>query len=166
MTGIYHVYAWYIPEMFNNVVWLIYKCKVNDETDVKSQNLHVQITTKAGNIISSLKMHFYSAWISDRYIPGIYQAYTRYIHIISLLLPSCGPSWSPKRPWMSRTWTFCWSFPFWLLKVLQLKAGACQSSTTNIWSHKHGCPCVMQVLDRQHTQILRPAFVVQRTYTE
>ncbi len=31
-----------------------------------------------------------------QYLTGIYQAYTKYIHTISLLPPSCGPSWSPQ----------------------------------------------------------------------
>ena len=55
------------------------QCKDSDESAIMRQNLHVHITTRAGNIISSLKMHFYSAWISDRYMQGIYQAYTYHI---------------------------------------------------------------------------------------
>jgi hypothetical protein len=65
------------------------------------------------------------------YLAGICKAYTRHIPIISPLQPSCGPSWSPTSAWMPRTWTFCGSFQFWTLKVLQLWAGACQSSTAS-----------------------------------
>ena len=65
------------------------------------------------------------------YLTGICLAYTRHILIISPLQPSCGPSWSPTSAWMPRTWTFCGSFQFWTLKVLQLWAGVCQSSTAS-----------------------------------
>ena len=65
------------------------------------------------------------------FLTGICQAYTRHILIISHLQPSCGPSWSPKSAWMPWTWTFCGSFQFWTLKVLQLWAGVCQSSTAS-----------------------------------
>ena len=61
-----------------------------------------------------------AVFIQHEYLKGIYQAYTKYIHIICPLQPSCEPSLSPKRAWMSRTWTFCGSFPFWLLTVLRL----------------------------------------------
>ena len=59
-----------------------------------------------------------AVFIQHEYLKGIYQAYTKYIHIMCPLQPSCEPSLSPKRAWMSQTWTFCGSFPFWLLKVL------------------------------------------------
>ncbi len=66
-----------------------------------------------------------------KYLTGICKAYTRHILIISHLQPSCWPSWSPKSAWMPRTWTFCGSFQFWTLKVPQLWAGVCQSSTAS-----------------------------------
>jgi hypothetical protein len=37
------------------------QCKDSDESAIMRQNLHVHITTRAGSIISSLKLHFYSA---------------------------------------------------------------------------------------------------------
>ena len=64
-------------------------------------------------------------FIQHECLTGLYQVFTKYIHIISLMPPFCWPSWSPKHAWMSQTWTFL----FWLLKVLQPEAGACQSST-------------------------------------
>jgi hypothetical protein len=53
---LYMVYARYIHAQLIDL-----SVQRNDETAIMSQNLHVQITTKAGDIISSLKMHFYSA---------------------------------------------------------------------------------------------------------
>jgi hypothetical protein len=64
---------------------LIYKCKEIDATAIMSQNSHVQITSMAGDMKSSLKMQFYSACISDRYIPGIFQVYTYHISSAAIL---------------------------------------------------------------------------------
>ena len=65
-------------------------------------------------------LHQNAFFIQHECLTGIYQVYTKYIHIISLMQPLCGPSWSPKRAWMSQTWTFYGSPPSWPLKVLQL----------------------------------------------
>lgn len=65
-------------------------------------------------------IHQNAFFIQHECLTGIYQVYTKYIHIISLMPPFCGPSWSPKRAWMSQTWTFYGSLPSWPLKVLQL----------------------------------------------
>ena len=81
-------------------------CKENDKTAIMSQNSHVKITSKAGDIISSLKMHIFI-------IVFISKVYTRHIpcmYVIFLLQPSCWLSWSLKRAWMSQTWTFCGFF--------------------------------------------------------
>jgi hypothetical protein len=114
IIGIYLVYARYMPDIFINLEWLIYQSKENDGTAITSQNSYVQITTNAGDMISFIKMHLLFS------IKGIYQVYTKYIHIISLVPPFCRPNWSPKRAWMSQTWTFYGSLPSWPLKVLQL----------------------------------------------
>jgi hypothetical protein len=53
MTGINHNHAKYIPVLFNNFVWFFYWCKGNDETAIMTQNLHVHITAKAGDMTQS-----------------------------------------------------------------------------------------------------------------
>ena len=159
------VYDWYIPSIcvvytwiMLILVWLMNYCKRNDETATTLQNSHVQIITKAGDTTALLKKHvLLSSFIC--------QVYTRYMLVISLQQHACGPAGSPKRAWMFQTWTVCGSFLFLQPTARQLEAGACQSSTAS-WSHKHGCPCVMQGLDHWHIRMRRPASVAQHTCTE
>jgi hypothetical protein len=47
--------------------------KYNDEIATMTQNWHIQINPKAGDISSFLKKQVYST--VDRYIPGIYMSY-------------------------------------------------------------------------------------------
>ena len=68
-----------------------------------------------------------------------------------------GPAGSSKRALTFRTLHVCEYLRFWPLKVHQLEAGACQSSTARCWSHTHRCPCAIPGSRRQHTRIRRPA---------
>ena len=162
MTGIYRVYAWYMPGIF--IIWIDWFIGAK-----KLMKLQSWVRTRMYRSLprrGTWNHPSQCSFIQHEYLTGICQAYTKYIHVISLLLPSCGLSWSPKHAWMSRTWTSCGFFLFWLLKVLQPEAGACQSSTASRWSHRHGCPCAMQGPGHQHIRIRRPASVVQRTCME
>ena len=85
MSGIYFEYTWYISEICIQLDSLIYWCQENDETAIMSCNSHVPITSNAGDIKTSLKMQFYTAWISERYIPGIYQVYTYHMSSAAIL---------------------------------------------------------------------------------
>ena len=67
------------------------------------------------------KYSFYSAWIFSM---NTWKVYTRHIPSIYISDVCCSSlasipqaSWSPKCAWMSKTFTFCWFFQFWLLKV-------------------------------------------------
>ncbi len=83
------------------------------------QNLHMQSTVKAGDILSELKIivSSYSA-VSRAENPGIYLSYL-------FSSKACWPSWSPKHAWMSlfQTLTFCWSFCFWYKKPSNSRLG-------------------------------------------
>ena len=89
MSGIYIEYTWYISEICIQSDSLIYWCQENDETVIISWNSHVPIMFLSLPMLGTWKHHskcsFYSAWISERYIPGIYQVYTYHMSSAAIL---------------------------------------------------------------------------------
>ena len=149
------VYTWYIPEYARYKsglywFWFYYWLGMAEQDMMKLQSLlrtgMYRSLLRRGTSHHHWKSMFYSAVINARHNPGIYLSYLYSSNL-------CGPCESSRRAGMFQTWTVCESFPFLRPKALQLEAGACQSSTASCWSHKHGCPCVMQGLDRWHPQI-------------
>ena len=171
MTGIYYDYIWYIPRLLCVSIHCGFIAKETMKPPPQIRSSMHRCIPRRGTAHDPHQTSPTHVLLSIH----IWQVYARYMHVISFnwTLPSplqlhgaFGPAGSPKRAGTCQTWTFCGSFRFWRPKAPQLEAGACPSSTTRCWSHRHGCPCVIPCLRRLHTRIRRPASVEQCTYME
>ena len=76
-----------IYQYYPAILFSCYCCKENGETATMT---HAQITTKEGERNHPAKASFTAQQL---YVSGIYQEYTRYMHITFLEQQACCPSW-------------------------------------------------------------------------
>ena len=88
-NGIYLVYTWYmhcICQTYSSI-WIDWFITAKETTQLPSRNRTRMYRSlqMLGTWFPSSKRIFYSAWMSDRYIPGVYQVYIYHITYAAIL---------------------------------------------------------------------------------